>query len=89
MYFVTGKQSGYVLFAATPSERGAVGLTPEQRVRVLCRDSRAQPFRIIAEWPAAEFSHTDFMLAWHRREEPADPQRLLDVLPAGVRPETP
>ena len=31
MYFVTMKQPGYALFATTPSERAAIGLTDDQQ----------------------------------------------------------
>ena len=86
MYFVTTKHPGYLLFCLTPSERAAVGLTADkQQVHVLERASGGAEWTVIAEWPASEWPHTSFMLAWHRRTEPDDPRDLLAVLPDGLR----
>jgi len=84
MYFVTTKREGYVLFCVSPSERAAVGLTDKQVVHFLVRDATGG-WSVRREWPASDFSHTDFLAAWHRAEEPADPLRLLDALPAALR----
>lgn len=85
MYFVTMNRPGYVLFSMTPSERAAVGLTEKQVVHLLVRAPDTAEWRILREWNTAEYSHTDFMAALHRVEEPGDPQRLLDVLPPNLR----
>ena len=83
MYFVTTKREGYVLFAMTPSERAAVGLTDKQEVHLLTRSDNHN-WSVIAKWQATDFSHTDFMSAWRNRDEPAAVQALLDVLPANI-----
>jgi hypothetical protein len=83
MYFVTVNRKPYILFAKTPSENAAIGLTEKQSVQLLQR--RGGDWHVMAEWSASEFSHTDFMLAMHHREEPADPAQLLEVLPADLR----
>lgn len=80
MFFVTTKHPTYVLFSMTPSERAAVGLTEQQEVHLLVRESGGS-WRVFAKWDSAVFSHTDFMVAWHYRDEPEDPQDLLRVLP--------
>ncbi len=87
MYFVTTNHAGYVLFCMTPSERAAIGLTEKQIVNFLVRDS-AQAWVVLHEWKASDFSHTDFLAALHHAEEPADPRRLLEVLPAHIRSPT-
>ena len=84
MYFVTTKHPAYVLFAMTPSERAAVGLTEAQAVHFLVRASDGA-WSVRREWGAKQFSHTDFMLAMRDRQEPAEPERLLEVLPAELR----
>ena len=85
MYFVTTKRDGYVLFCTTPSERAAVGLTEKQVVHLLARESPASKWAVLAQWSSSDYSHTDFMAALHRREEPADPKLLLDLLPGHLR----
>lgn len=85
MYFVTTSRSGYVLFCMTPSERAAVGLTDDQIVRLLVRASPAEQWRVLHEWSAKDYSHTDFMVALRDVSEPADPQQLLGFLPAHLR----
>jgi hypothetical protein len=84
MYFVTTKHPAYVLFAMTPSERAAVGLTDKQVVHLLVRTTDGE-WQIRHHWDASRYSHTDFMAALHHRDEPADPERLLDLLPAELR----
>ena len=42
MYFVTMKQPGYALFATTPSERAAIGLTDDQQHVHLCERSAVE-----------------------------------------------
>ncbi len=85
MYFVTTKHPDYVLFSMTPSERAAVGVTEKHEVHFLVRDAQEGKWRIFAKWNAAEFSHTDFMAAWHYRDEPSAAEDLLEVLPAELR----
>ena len=87
MYFVTTKRDGYVLFALTPSERAAVGLTESQEVHLLRRQGNGGDWAVVAKWSAKDYSHTDFMSAWHQRNEPADVAQLLDVVPAHFRKE--
>jgi hypothetical protein len=85
MYFVTTSRAGYVLFCMTPSERAAVGLTHGQMVHLLVRALPAEPWRVLHEWSAKDYSHTDFMVALRDVSEPADPQQLLGFLPAALR----
>lgn len=85
MYFVTVNRKPYVLFAKTPSENAALGLTEKQTVQLLRRRDGSDDWDVMAEWDAGELSHTDFMLAMHHREEPAEPTQLLDVLPPALR----
>ncbi|MBI3786251.1 MAG: hypothetical protein HY270_22920 [Deltaproteobacteria bacterium] len=85
MYFVTTKLDGYILFAMTPSERAAIGLTEKQDVHILARPSDDASWQVIARWSAADFSHTDFMSAWHNRSEPSEAAGLLVVLPPALR----
>ena len=84
MYFVTTKHPSYVLFAMTPSERAAVGLTERQVVHFLVRDATGA-WTVRREWSVEQFSHTDFLLAARECDEPSDPERLLDLLPSNVR----
>ncbi len=79
MYFVTTKREGYVLFAMTQSERGAMGLTEKREVHLLHRD--ANGWTVLARWKGEEFSHTQFMSAWQRRDEPSAPRDMLEVVP--------
>jgi hypothetical protein len=85
MYFVTTKRDGYVLFCTTPSERGAVGLTDKQVVHLLVRASAGDAWRVAAQWEASSYSHTDFLVALHHVDEPADPGGLLAFVPGNVR----
>jgi hypothetical protein len=85
MFFVTTKHPDYVLFAMTPSERAAVGVTEKHEVHLLCREALTAKWQVFAKWSAQDFSHTDFMVAWHYREEPSEPTELLSVLPPELR----
>jgi len=84
MYFVTIKHPDYVLFSMTPSERAAVALTEAQAVHLLLRDG-AGGWRVRHRWEVARFSHTEFMALMHQRDEPADPEELLQLLPPELR----
>ncbi len=84
MYFVTTKRQPYVLFATTPSERAAVGLTENYTVHLLLRVADGS-WRVRHEWDGTRFSHTDLMAAMHDRDEPANPELLLEVLPDDLR----
>lgn len=84
MYFVTMKRAGYALFSTTPSERVAVGLTEDQkRLHLLLREG--EDWATVREWPVEEYSQTDLMLALGKVDEPADPKRVLDLLPSPQR----
>ncbi len=85
MYFVTIRQPGYILFAMTPSERAAVGLTEKQEMHVLLRDSLQSPWRVAAEWPVSVCSQTDFMGSLHHVSEDADPAKILERIPAAAK----
>ena len=82
MYFVTINRPGYILFSATPSERAAIGLTEKQVVHFLVRDATSNEWKVVRTWKASDYPHTDFMTAVHQLQEPADPRKLLDLLPA-------
>lgn len=85
MYFVTVKQEGYVLFTMTPSELGAVALTDDQKtVRLLRRDAIGDEWTPMVEWSVADLTHTDYLVSWHEKQEPAAPEGLLDAIPASV-----
>lgn len=84
MYFVTTKHPDYVLFCMTPSERAAIGLTEHGVVHLLARGA-ANSWQTLREWPVAELSHTEFMVALGKVNEPADPRALLQYLPAKLR----
>jgi len=76
MYFVTTKRLGYVLFAMTPSERAAVGVTEDQqRVHVLER--AGTEWRVHREFPIAEHSHTELMTRLAAVDEPATVEELV------------
>jgi hypothetical protein len=85
MYFVTTKREGYILFCTTPSERAALGLTEQQIVHLLVRTAIDQSWRVIREWNASQYSHTDFLTALHHIQEPADPHELARFLPAELQ----
>ncbi len=84
MYLVTTKREGYVLFATTPSERAAVGLTDKQVVHLLARGAPDEAWHVLAQWDTNRYSHTDFLVALHHVEEPADPAGLLAFVPSNV-----
>lgn len=84
MYFVTINRPGYILFSATPSERAAIGLTDKQVIHFLIRDAGTKEWTVVRTWKAGDFSQTDFMSALHRADEPDDPRKLLDLLPANL-----
>lgn len=85
MYFVTVRQEGYVMFAMTPSELGAVALAEDQKtVRLLRRDAIGEGWTPMAEWSVSDLTHTEFMVGWHEKPEPATPEGLLDGIPASV-----
>jgi hypothetical protein len=84
MYFVTINKPGYVLFSATPSERAALALTDKQIVHLLARDARSGEWKVLRTWKASDYAHTDFMVALHHLDEPDDPHKLLDLLPANL-----
>jgi hypothetical protein len=82
MYFVTyGGQSGYVLFSTTPRGRAAVGITDQGKVRLLAPGESAGEWRILREWPAAAYSHTELMVAMSVRPEPETAEEILALLP--------
>ena len=85
MYFVTTKRSGYILFCTTPSERAALGLTEQQIVHLLVRESTGGDWTTVREWSASDYSHTDFLAALHHVDEPSDPRGLLKFLPERLR----
>ncbi len=80
MYFVTSKKAGYVLFCMTPSGRAAVGLTEDRKVHLFER-APGGAWNVLREWDASERSHTDILIGLGDCEEPADPKRLLDLVP--------
>ena len=70
MYFVTSKRPGYALFALTPSERAAIGVTEDQR-RVHLLERAGAEWRVFREWPVETHSHTELMTRLALVEEPA------------------
>jgi len=84
MYFVTINRPGYILFCATPSERGAIGLTEQQVVHFLVRGAASKQWTVVRSWKTSDYSHTDFMAALRHTGEPDDPRKLLDRLPANL-----
>lgn len=84
MYFVTTKRPGYVLFSMTPSERFAVGLSEERMVHLLERTGD-RDWKVLREWPAATYSHTDFMAGLRERDEPASAGDLIALLPSELQ----
>ena len=75
MYFVTMKQPGYALFATTPSERAAIGLTDDQQHVHLCERS-AGGWRVARDGPVSEHSHTELMIRLGAVDEPASIDEL-------------
>ncbi|HEY8517533.1 MAG TPA: hypothetical protein VIS07_18640 [Candidatus Binatia bacterium] len=83
MYFVTmGGISGYVWFSTTPRGRAAIGLTETGNVRVLAPGENTRDWRVLREWPASVYSHTELLVALGRAEEPETAEELLAALPA-------
>jgi hypothetical protein len=80
MYFVTSKRAGYLLFCMTPSGRAAIGLSEQHKVQLFER-AAGGAWHLLREWDAGERSHTDLMIALGDCDEPADPKRLLDLVP--------
>jgi hypothetical protein len=78
VYFVTIKQPGYALFATTPSERAAIGLTEDQRSTHLC-ERTADGWRVFREWPVDEHSHTELMVRLGTVDEPASIDELCKL----------
>lgn len=86
MYFVMVRQPGYVLFAMTPNELGAVALAEDQKtVRLLERPAIGAAWEPFAAWSVDELTHSDFMAAMQHRDEIVEPRRLAEVLPADLR----
>jgi hypothetical protein len=75
VYFVTMKEPGYALFATTPSERAAIGLTDDQQHVHLCERTHTG-WRVARDWPVAEHSHTEVMIRLGAVEEPASIDEL-------------
>jgi hypothetical protein len=65
----------------TPSGRAAIGLTETRDVEIFRRGSDGG-WEQLRAWPAGTLSHTDLMLTLGDHDEPDDPARLLDLLPA-------
>ena len=76
MYFVTIKQPGYALFATTPSERAAIGLTEDQK-RVHVCELAGDGWRVVRDMPVEEHSHTELMVRLGKVPEPASVDELL------------
>ena len=81
MHFVTSKRAGYVLFCMTPSGRAAIGLTEDRQVHLFQRTADGA-WQTLREWQPGTMTHTDVMLTLGDHDEPDDPRRLLDLLPA-------
>jgi hypothetical protein len=75
VYFVTSKRPGYALFAMTPSERAAIGVTEDQR-RVHLLERVDAEWRVFREWPVEQQSHTALMTRLAPVEEPATIEEL-------------
>jgi hypothetical protein len=76
VYFVTIKQPGYALFATTPSERAAIGLTEDQR-RVHVCERAGDGWRVVRDFPVEEHSHTDLMVHLGAVAEPDSVDELV------------
>jgi hypothetical protein len=83
MYFVTMKREGYVLFCMSPSERFALGLTASKMVHLLERSGTE--WKLVREWPSAEYSHTALMSSLRWRPEPKDAGEWIGLLPEPLR----
>jgi len=85
MHFVTTKHPAYVLFCTTPSERAALGLNEENEVHLLVWCGSERTWTVLRSWPAARFSHTDFLALLRDVPEPENPEDLLRYLPPDLR----
>jgi hypothetical protein len=82
MYFVTTKRAGYALFAMTPSERAAIGVTDDQ-TRVHLLEHAGGEWRVRRDWPVAERSHTELMTRLGAVEEPPTVDALVRLAVGG------
>jgi hypothetical protein len=82
VYFVTMKEPGYALFATTPSERAAIGLTDDQQHVHLC-ERTPDGWRVARDWPVAEHSHTELMIRLGAADEPASIDELARLALGG------
>ncbi len=82
MYFVTSKRAGYALFAMTPSERAAIGVTDDQK-RVHLLERVGAEWRVHRDWPIEEQSHTALMTRLALVDEPATVDELARLGTAG------
>ena len=76
MYFVTIKQPGYALFATTPSERAAIGLTEDQQHVHVC-ERTPDGWHVVRDMSVEEHSHTELMVRLGKVPEPASVDELL------------
>jgi hypothetical protein len=76
VYFVTIKQPGYTLFATTPSERAAIGLTEDQKRVHVCERS-GDGWRVVHDLSVDDHSHTELMVRLGAVAEPASIDELL------------
>ncbi len=82
MYFVTSKRAGYALFALTPSERAAIGVTEDQK-RVHVLERAGAEWRVYKDWPVEEHSHTELMTRLALLDEPASAAELVRLATGG------
>ncbi len=82
MYFVTSKRAGYALFALTPSERAAIGVTDDQK-RVHVLERAGGEWRVYKDWPVEEHSHTELMARLALLDEPASAADLVRLATGG------
>jgi hypothetical protein len=82
VYFVTSKRTGYALFALTPSERVAIGVTDDQK-RVHVLERAAGEWRVYKDWPVEEHSHTELMTRLALLDEPASAADLVRLATGG------
>jgi hypothetical protein len=82
VYFVTMKQPGYALFATTPSERAAIGLTEDQKHVHVC-ERRGDGWHVVRDLPVEEHSHTELMVRLGAVPEPASVDELLRLALGG------
>jgi hypothetical protein len=82
VYFVTSKRAGYALFAMTPSERAAIGVTEDQK-RLHVLERAGGDWRVCKDWPVEEHSHTQLMTRLALVEEPATAAELVRLATGG------